>query len=375
MQTLPLLDDTGKPSNKQELIVNRLKERILTGEMQPGDRLPVRQMLIREFGVSVVTLQQAMDSLREDGFIVTRGRLGSFVADSPPHLCRYGLVFPCYTMDQNHARPQWIHLAPSTRFMDAMAQEATKFSGQVEQELVCYMGVDRELHTPGYQRLLSDIQSRRLAGLIFLHPNSSYTPELLAGSGIPSIAYGSDHALPGTPAFHIDLASFIDQALDFLVAHGRRRIALLSIAAFGDEMEAYFHQAATARGLTTGTHSILGLDPYHPRWARNAVTILLNQAPSQRPDGLIISDDHLVPAGTQGIVEARVAVPGELAVVAHCNFVANAPSAVLVTHLGFDVTAILATCIQQLDAQRRGEAIPAVIRIPPVFAPDGVMAV
>ncbi len=370
MQTLTASDETGKPSNKQALIAHHLKARILAGEMRPGDRLPTRQELIREFAVSIVTLQQAMDSLREDGFIVTRGRLGSFVADTPPHLTRYGLVFPCYTMDQQHARPQWIHLAPSTRFMDAMAQEATKFSGPAEQPLVCYMGVDRELHTPGYQRLVSDIQARRLAGLIFLHPNSSYTPELLAGSGIPSIAYGSDQGLLESPVFHIDLAAFLDQALDFLVAHGRRRIALLAIAALGDEMAAYFHQAAAARGVATGPHSILGLDPYQPQWARNAVAILMNQHPSRRPDGLIISDDHLVPAGTQGIVEAQVAVPADLAVVAHCNFVSNTPSAVLVTHLGFDVSAILGTCIHLLDAQRRGESIPAITRIAPVLAPD-----
>ena len=168
--------------------------------------------------------------------------------------------------------------------------------------------------------------------------------------------------------FRIDHAAFIDQALDFLVAQGRRRVAMLSIAAFGDELEAHFHRAAAARGLSTGPHSMLGLDPYEPRWARNAVTLLLNQDPSRRPDGLIISDDHLVPAATQGILEAHVAVPGDLAVVAHCNFVADAPSAVLVTHLGFDVAAILNTCLRLLDAQRRGETVPAVTRIRPVFA-------
>ncbi len=360
----------GKQPNKQDQIASRLKDRILSGTLQPGDRLPTRQELVQEFRVSVVTLQQAMDSLRNDGFIVTRGRLGSFVADSLPHLCRYALVFPGFALDRNEPHPLGIHLAPSTRFTDAMAQVAAKFRGEAGQELVCYMGVDRELNTPGYQRLVSDIQARRLAGVIFLHPNSAYTPDLLSGSGIPSIAYGADQALPGSPVFHIDLAAFIEQALDFMVAQGRRRIALLSIAALGEDLETHFHREAAARGLTTGAHAICGLDPYYPRWARNAVTLLLNQEPSRRPDGLIISDDHLVSAGTQGVVESQVAMPQDLTVVAHCNFVADAPSAVFVTQLGFDVAGILSICIQLLDAQRRGEVIPAVTRIAPVFKPQ-----
>ena len=180
MQTNKPAVTAGRPANKQERIVSRLKGKILSNRMRPGDRLPTRHELTREFGVSVVTLQQAMDDLRDDGFIVTRGRLGSFVAGSPPHLCRYALVFPCYALDRTHAQPPWRHLAAPTRFMDAMAQAAAQFSGDPARELVCYMGADRELNTPDYQRLVSDIRARRLAGVIFLHPNSVFTPELLA---------------------------------------------------------------------------------------------------------------------------------------------------------------------------------------------------
>ncbi|HOF89970.1 MAG TPA: substrate-binding domain-containing protein, partial [Armatimonadota bacterium] len=338
--------------------------------MRPGDRLPTRQALIAAYGVCMVTLQRAMDILRDDGFIVTRGRLGSFVADAPPHLCRYGLVFPCVTTEQQVSGPRLAHLEPPSRFMDAMAQVAMAYADDPAQELICYMAVDRELNTPGYQRLVRDIQARRLAGLIFLHPNSSYTPGLLAGTGIPSIAYGYGHSLPGSPIFQTDHRAFIDRALDFLVAQGRRRIAMLTIAVPGDDMEAHFHQAAAARGLRTGIASVLGLEPQYPWWARNAVALMLNQDPALRPDGLIISDDHLVPSGTHAVLEARIAVPDALMVVAHCNFVSNAPSAVRVTRLGFDVAGILRTCLDRLAAQRRGEPVPPVTRIAPVFAPE-----
>lgn len=354
--------------NKQKWLAECLRNQIVSGEVLPGDRLPTRQEMIAQFGVSMVTLQRAMDKLRDDGFIATRGRLGSFVADPPPHLCRHALVFPCNAPDQNcNAHPRWSHLARPSRFMEAFLRVATARSIPGETELVCYMGVDRELNTPGYRRLVADIEARRLAGVIFLHPNSSYTPELLAGSGIPCIAYGIDQPLPGAPIFHIDHTAFIDKALDYLVTQGRRRIAMLSISSIGGQIEAHFHAAAAARGFETAAHSMLGLDPYQPQWARNAVAILLNQAPDRRPDGLIVADEHLVPAATQGIVESSLQVPDEIEVVAHCNFVSDDPTAVLVTHLGFDVAAILETCIRLLATQRRGETIPDVTPIEPVF--------
>lgn len=369
MQTISISDTAGRPLNKQEAIAQRLKARILSGEMRPGARWPTRQAMLQAFGVSVVTLQQAMDRLRDDGFIVTRGRLGSFVADAPPHLSRYGLVFPCYAPGESPAQPQWRHLPAPTRFMDAMAQAAATFGGAGGQELVCYMGADRELDTPSYRRLFSDIRARRLAGVIFLHPNSAYTPELFAGSGIPSIVYAGEHPLPGTLVFHIDLAAFIDQALDHLVAQGRQRLAMLTIPGVDRSVEDHFLNALAIRGLPTGPHAILGLDPQEPHWARNAVAILLNQVPARRPDGLIISDDHLVEAATQGLLENGAAVPQKVAVVAHCNFVNHLPAKALVTQLGFDVADILRTCVRQLEARRRGESVPAVTRIAPVFAP------
>jgi len=39
-----------------------------------------------------------------------------------------------------------------------------------------------------------------------------------------------------------------------------------------------------------------------------------------RPDALVVADDNLVTCATQGIAASGVQVPGELDVVAHCNF-------------------------------------------------------
>ncbi|MBZ7925022.1 GntR family transcriptional regulator [Ensifer adhaerens] len=69
------LDSAGRSA--PEVIFGRLSEAIATGELQPGDRLPSEADLANAFGVAVMTLRRALETLREVGLIETkRGRFG-----------------------------------------------------------------------------------------------------------------------------------------------------------------------------------------------------------------------------------------------------------------------------------------------------------
>ena len=69
-----------------EQIVRRLGEAIGAGVLAPGERLPSEIELAAQLGVAPMTLRQALQILREAGFVETRrGRTGgSFVRDDPP---------------------------------------------------------------------------------------------------------------------------------------------------------------------------------------------------------------------------------------------------------------------------------------------------
>ena len=69
-----------------EQIVRRLGEAIGAGVLAPGERLPSEVELAAQLGVAPMTLRQALQILREAGFVETRrGRTGgSFVRDDPP---------------------------------------------------------------------------------------------------------------------------------------------------------------------------------------------------------------------------------------------------------------------------------------------------
>ena len=79
-----------------EQIVRRLGEAIGAGVLAPGERLPSELELAAQLGVAPMTLRQALQILREAGFVETRrGRTGgSFVRDDPPGALVAGSVLP-----------------------------------------------------------------------------------------------------------------------------------------------------------------------------------------------------------------------------------------------------------------------------------------
>jgi len=61
-------------------IAEALRQRIRGGELAPGARLPDQRGLARSFGVTLMTLRQALEVLEREQLIARRHGLGTFVA-------------------------------------------------------------------------------------------------------------------------------------------------------------------------------------------------------------------------------------------------------------------------------------------------------
>jgi GntR family transcriptional regulator len=61
-------------------IAQSLRERIAEGSPAPGQRLDNQRSLAREFGVTLMTLRQALELLERDGLITRRHGVGTFVS-------------------------------------------------------------------------------------------------------------------------------------------------------------------------------------------------------------------------------------------------------------------------------------------------------
>ena len=61
-----------------------IRNKIMSGQLMPGDLLPKEQDLAEQFNVSQITIRTALSRLKEDGLIVRSRAKGTFVADVLP---------------------------------------------------------------------------------------------------------------------------------------------------------------------------------------------------------------------------------------------------------------------------------------------------
>ncbi|RGT71010.1 GntR family transcriptional regulator [Mediterraneibacter massiliensis] len=61
---------------------NKIKREIRTGILKPGDKIPSEAQLQKEYGMSRVTVRNAMEELTVEGYIIKVQGKGSFVAQS-----------------------------------------------------------------------------------------------------------------------------------------------------------------------------------------------------------------------------------------------------------------------------------------------------
>lgn len=72
---------TLEPTPLYFQIQQKLRSRILNGELKPRDSLPSEAQLCAEFSVSRITVGKALDALVRDGMIHRKRGVGSFVSD------------------------------------------------------------------------------------------------------------------------------------------------------------------------------------------------------------------------------------------------------------------------------------------------------
>ena len=336
---------------KARRILNELRRQIVEGRFPPGSQLPRREDLEAHFHVSPLTLQKALSSLISDGFVYAKTGQGTFVVDEPPHLSRYGLVFP----SEPGMTDTW------NNFYAAMNNEAMAIQRSKPDRLTMYFGLENPGRHESRDQLIADVEAHRLAGLIFVSPPFNFvgTP-LLDAPGMPRVSGAPYREIPSV---RLDEASLMDKALRYLASRGRRRIALVSGNVMGPSVFDSFQTALGAWQMETRPFWQQGVHPDYPQWARNVVELLFQSGQAERPDGLIITDDNLVPHATAGLLAAGMRVPDEVDVVGHCNFPWLTPSVVPAKRIGYDARRVLQVFMALIDMQRRGETPPTVTDI------------
>ena len=338
-------------------LADRMRRSIVSGKYPPGARLPARVELQQSFDTTPVTLQRALDLLRAEGFIRTEPNAGTFVTDRPPHLWRYGLLF------ENSPPPG----NPSgwSRFYTALEMVARKVNEIGPRQIEIYYNVDGHADSEGYKRLLEDMASQRLAGLMFaFHPHDIMATDVIEASHYPRVMAGGHVGL--MPMVGFEWGEPVMTALQWIASQGRKKISIITLPQI---QQSFLHEEIEKAGLFHRPYWMQAASPSFRGWVRHAVHGILHSHPEDVPDAMLVTDDHLVEAVTDALIHFGVRVPQDMLVVGHWNFPLKFRRDLPVQLIGQDHVELLRRWVMTIDAMRSGQRVPATQTvIPPTLA-------
>lgn len=351
--------------DKYDGVAAAIRGQIVANRLPPGTQLPRREELLTQFQVSSATLQRAINSLVEDGFLEARQRGGTRVVAHPPHLSRYGVVLP--------SDPR--HPALWNRFWQAMLWATLAFPHTPQRTLVpLYVDADGA-PSAGLDEAEREVLAHRLAGLVFTnHPGKLAHSPLMSQPGLPRVAFMSNGNYLNTVAkVWVDYPSLFVRAAAWLAQHGRRQVAV--IGALRQVQQAALRQTLADHGLHTPPKWQLQA-PRVPDPAQiRAVAQLFAPGAATRPDALLVLDDNLLDDACGAVLACGWRIPADVTVVSHWNFPNPLPRFVPIHFLGFDARQLLATCLARLEAARQGGAVAAFTTLPAIAADEAAALV
>ena len=94
-----------------------LRTRILSGQYEPGQKLPTANELAAEFGVSKITINSALGNLQREALILGKQGKGTYVAESIPVSKQFVLTGPLHKILQDAERYDVQAFDPEVVFM------------------------------------------------------------------------------------------------------------------------------------------------------------------------------------------------------------------------------------------------------------------
>jgi DNA-binding LacI/PurR family transcriptional regulator len=344
----------GMKKGKSEAVIGQIREQIIRG-LKPSDRLATFNEMEQAFGVSRAVLREAVNQLKREGFIYAVDRQGLYVADRPPHLSRFGLVFP-----NNPSAKEW------PRFFTALHHEATGI--QQERGDITFSSYHDVVVSPeaeSYQRLVRDVYAQRLAGLILM-PGAHHLgqSEPIAPVNIPKIYICGAVEVGRFPSISTDEIAMCDRMVDWLQKQKRQRIAVVGMWGNSQAQRAYLDSKKV---------------PYQPHWVqtvgrdnaadiRRLVALLMDYPADKRPDGLIVLDDNLTEHVIGGLLECNLKIGQDIDVIAHCNWPWPIASSAPIQRVGFHARHVLSLALRAIELIRQGKTLSRqFVSVPALF--------
>ena len=295
-------------------IARQMRREILSGGLPAGSRIPTLQQLAVLWGVSPATVNAALTPLAQEGLLVRKRKLGTFVAEKSKKLRRAGIYYGG-NFGQN----------PGFLFLGLLHKELCAELSQ--REIDVRVWVDPRpvaLQTTPYGPLLEAVENREVDCLIGPLLNDV---DVLGVTSLPlPSAFYTGSKIPNKAQF--DWRQFLQLSLDHLRQQGCHSVGLVSSVEVEDPARGrepffnYFVELAAERGLVFRNEWVQGPEHWVPeaemeRFGYDHVRKIWEQP--QKPDGLIVYPDVSVRGVILALTELGVSVPRDVCLVLHRN--------------------------------------------------------
>jgi len=344
-----------KPLHHQLVTVLRAE---IAAKFRAGNRLDAETKLAERFGVSVLTMREALRSLAQEGIIERRHGSGTYVSDHTKH--QHVAILAGFDISQPRVSYFYLRMLSQLRRFFEPQGFRTKF---YVRDLVPGESPKGE---PNYPELLEDIEQSKICGVVAIAgiPHPRWIAPLRK-KRIPIV--GSPDNFPF--GVGVDYPELARQGTEFLLQQGRQRIAFVSWEGFKNEtgkreflpgMSDSFRSVLEKHGVPVREHWVqrdlhpnltgAGWEEFREIW----------HAEVEKPDGLLVCDDILFSDVVVAIMELGVRVPDQLLVVTH---------AVKGSGILHPFPTIRMECDTDIVAQRMGEMLVKLMKREPVTEP------
>ncbi len=213
-----------------------IKERIDKGEFLPGDKLPGEEELKEQYGVSVITIKRAMQTLSKENIIRRVQGNGSFVLDKREKEEELPEEIPYKENQTGHG---------SEKLVGVLLEYVMESFGM---ELM--FELDRALRKKGYKMILrfsyadrkreieeiEFLESLGICGLIICLCHGFYYNTYLLKlvlEGFPVVILDKKMEGIQVPSIRLDSDNAVECLVKYLKDQGKRRIAMISVSEEG----------------------------------------------------------------------------------------------------------------------------------------------
>ena len=356
---LDLVIDRPKVVYRQ--ISEQIRELIVSGQLQPGTKLPPTDELAVKWQTHVATIHAALTPLVKEGLLTRQPKIGTFVSKRRSRLSDVGIYYDSNIwLNQANAFKRAVHVEL------ARLLEAEKINARVWFD----PRNERQRGKP-WGELVSAIERRAVQAVIA----TDIPDEVVAWlQSLPVLtAYFTPAALPNRVS--LDFDQFAEASVALLKKQGCRSAGIISIlepgkptsgrtGALKSDFYERFSSVCQEQGIEV-----------RPGWMRMAHDFVRDESQEefgynefrqiwrqpQRPDGLVVFPDTSVPGVILSLLEQRVNVPDELKLVAHKHAEINFLCPLPITYLYSSTAQVARALLSQIERQFEGETCEPIL--------------